>query len=185
MRARAWLSSDSSILCLFRPRSPFAVSRFVVAVVVYALKSQFWGRPLPHVVKKVLKTKPPLTHGYSSPAVVAEIFALRVKASLLHRLPYLIFSSLGLTVTGQCAAATHRPRCEMPRNRKKRLSAWAPAFIESPATIVSSGCFRDHVHAVKCLTDKLGAGFHGELFGRHTKESRSEDLFSFPRMRSV
>lgn len=79
------------VIRLFLDRSPYAVIRGVVSVIVnplYGHTAHSW----PHVVVKRLETVTPLVaDAYPSPAVTGKILALRIVASFFHALPGLIF----------------------------------------------------------------------------------------------
>ena len=79
------------VIRLFLDRSPCAVIRGVVSVIVNPLYGQT-AHSWPHVVVKRLETVTPLVADvYPSPAVTGKILALRIVASFFHTLPGLIF----------------------------------------------------------------------------------------------
>ena len=79
-----------SIAGLLFSRSPAAVLRSVVAVVVDAVQRQCRG-PLAHVLEKIGECLPSLANADPSFPVVSKFLAIRIEASSLHRSPDAVF----------------------------------------------------------------------------------------------
>jgi hypothetical protein len=74
------------IFHLLRPRSPAAICRFVISVVVYAVETQpLWA--LSHVSKKVLKAFPSLANRYPASPVVPIGLLVGIGAASPHASP--------------------------------------------------------------------------------------------------
>lgn len=83
--------SPSSIAHLLGWRSPSAIARFVVHVVVDSVKSSAL-RLMTHICKELLKGVQPLrAHRDASASVISESFVIRIGASLFRQCPANVF----------------------------------------------------------------------------------------------
>jgi hypothetical protein len=74
------------ISCLFFGCGPAAITRFIVAVSVFAVdRMTFW--PLSHVCEKIFKYQPPLGHGNTLRTVMLPIFGFWHCRSVDHAAP--------------------------------------------------------------------------------------------------
>jgi len=81
-------SCPSAISCLFLSRGPSHIARFIIAVVIDAFKSQFWGWTQPHISDEICETvTPALTDVDTSPAIIFERAMVWIMASLNHHSP--------------------------------------------------------------------------------------------------
>lgn len=86
----------SLVATLFNCCCPAAVSRFIVAIVVYPLQAVRWRWLPPHIREKVVKRLlPSFAHFYASTAVVFVVGTLWVVTSLIHGVPCVVL--LGVT----------------------------------------------------------------------------------------
>ena len=86
-----------AISSLLKSSGPSAVIRLVVAVVIYALKSEFW-RCLSHVGKKIRVATPAVANCNAAPPITGEFLLVRVKAALAHTHPKTMRPSAGKSV---------------------------------------------------------------------------------------
>lgn len=76
----------TSVSRLFASCRPFAISRFVISVIVNTFNGHAF-RGFSHVVQKIGKIHPSFTNFYSSTTIVFVRFFIWVKASFFNRLP--------------------------------------------------------------------------------------------------
>jgi len=100
-------SRFACILSLLHGSRPFAISRFIVAVVVDAFNAMLWGRLLAHVLQELRKRIAPLfAHNYSATSVPVITGIVRVVAPRLHFAPRTVFRRfISTTSTGAVASA--------------------------------------------------------------------------------
>lgn len=100
-KAHSILSGHPSVGGLLCASGPANVARFVVAVVIDTLQRHVSRRAEPHICDERLEAiGPPSADGDSSSAVVDVGLVLRVRASLFHHPPHLMF---GLTAHAMSA----------------------------------------------------------------------------------
>jgi hypothetical protein len=82
----------SSVIDLLLSRCPSTVTRFVIAVVIDAIKRQPW-RGTAHIRKEVFKAiQPSLANHNATTAIVLIRRAIRIEAALSHTMPALVFT---------------------------------------------------------------------------------------------
>jgi len=74
------------ISTLLSTRCPSAISRFVISIIVNALKGATFG-PLSHVVGKVNKRTPSFTNSYAPTSVILKFYNIRICAASNHSCP--------------------------------------------------------------------------------------------------
>jgi len=80
-------SIASPISCLIYSVIPNTVIRRISFIIFYSLYSKITVRPLSHILNKVFKFKPSITHSNSSPAVPRKRRARRVCGPLYNAIP--------------------------------------------------------------------------------------------------
>lgn len=100
----------SLVSALLVLRSPSAVPRFIVAVVVDAVDRMFCGWSLPHVAYKVLKYQPPFADRYAATAILGVVLCVWGITPLFHFAPRFISRSFTCSVrasTGRTKLIVH------------------------------------------------------------------------------
>jgi len=92
----------SAVPYLDFPRSPYAIIRLVVAVIVRALDGHSW-RAAPHVFKEVFENTPSLANRNSTRSVIRVCLCIFVFASLMHSAPNIMSPRFRESVARSCA----------------------------------------------------------------------------------
>lgn len=92
--------SITAVPSLLIHRSPFAVTRFVIPVVVSALKRVFGCWPIPHVVEEISEFAPPLADLNPASAIPCIASIVWVGAPTIHGCPSNVFGSARQSVFG-------------------------------------------------------------------------------------
>jgi len=94
------VSVAATVATLFRSCGPAAIVRFVIAIVVDAVKLMLWGRPIPHVlVESQERRTPAVADSNASSAVTGICWVSGVAAPTNQALPYLVFWRVRLSVS--------------------------------------------------------------------------------------
>src|SRR5437867_6695423 len=88
-------SRRTAVASLLLHRSPFAISRLVIPVVVDAMNRKL-RRALAHIRKKVRELHPPMANRYSPTSVIAVLRMVCVRATLDHGGPRIV-GAAGIT----------------------------------------------------------------------------------------
>lgn len=87
-----------SIPLLLRARSPSAIIRFVIAIIVLTINTMFRCRLFTHILEKVFKFEPALTYSYSTATIATPTISFRISRSLNHPCPRNVFRRFCHTV---------------------------------------------------------------------------------------
>ena len=112
----------SPVSHLLRMSSPSAVARFVVAVVVDAIKRQFIG-PVAHIRQEVVEDQPALTNNNPATAVIRPGLAPEIETTGLHGLP----GSIGWGAVTTMIMSM--PQRSSPWKNYRRIAMRVPAGI--------------------------------------------------------
>jgi hypothetical protein len=88
---------SAAVSALLLARSPFAIFRLIVAIVIDALNGQA-QRASAHIFKKQLVVVPSFANRYSSASIIMKASVSRILASLDHRMPSLVFAASDVLV---------------------------------------------------------------------------------------
>jgi hypothetical protein len=116
----AWTASAA--VGLFLRRSPFAVSGFIVPIIVNAVNGMLSRWPSSHISQKILKALLPLgANSDPAPAVPVIALVLRVTAAIIHRNPSAVLGS------------PYRPR--FPVNARQNRSGCRDLSSKAPTAL--------------------------------------------------
>jgi hypothetical protein len=171
---------SAAIVRLAVHRSPHAIARLVIAVVVYAFKRVAHRRPWSHVGKERWERSPSLADRDSAAAVISVGVVGRFQAALTHSQPHDVFRRPALAV-GQIDAANLFP-CETAAGHLTpalqivsanygACSAIAHTLpLRLPAPCVGSASH--DAQSSEALTEQIGRLRHMPFY--HTKVARYE-----------
>lgn len=110
----------SLVVLLLNIGRPLAIFRGVISVHVLPLQRMLRRRALTHVNQKIgERTQPSITHRDPSRAVVFVRCVVRVRTTLLHRVPRLVFwrtSPIGRTSVAKVVHVIRNPRLSFSRH---------------------------------------------------------------------
>lgn len=86
-----------AIVGLIFSGSPYAISRFIVSVIIESFKSES-VRSIAHICVKVFKRFPALCNTYASSAIICKTFNIRIFAAINHCSPSYIYKTFTHTV---------------------------------------------------------------------------------------
>jgi hypothetical protein len=81
---------SASVINLFFFRSPFAIGRFIITIIINSFKRMFGSVRGPHILKKISKGMPTFTHLYSPFSIKTISGIFRIMTSVVHRRPNFI-----------------------------------------------------------------------------------------------
>lgn len=153
---------------------PAYVPRLVVAVVVAAVKREFWRWPSAYVSNEVRKTvAPAFTYMNSTRTVILERLVLRVMATLNHRLIHLVF--LGRT-QAMCArlrlAATRLRQSDAEIANEDISFDTAHAAASKKSQPVAARCFAEDRPVPHQSAHRNWASQRVDVLGRHNRHNR-------------
>lgn len=145
----------ATISCLLHRRTPFAIARLVVSIVVDTIDAVPWRGFIPHVVVKCFKRKPAITYRNASPAIVWIRFTTLVVAAIEHVLPRPIFCGCDLPMA-KMPATPASPIATSKRTARHRLffSALASTEPEGLSAVCNRVLAKDLPQS-KCLPSKV------------------------------
>jgi len=164
--AGLFLLNISSVSALLKIRSPAAVTRSVVAIIVNALNSKP-RRALTHVSQKVSERAPALTDCNSTPTIVFEARIIGICSSLKYLLPRPVSARMTKTMFAvRCAGSFFMQTSTRLRRPATHTGAFCyflvPAVAQkspSPAALVIK-CNK----SPKSLTGKVDGFWHSPPF---------------------
>jgi len=153
----------SFIIGLLSRRSPLAVFRTIVAIIVNALDSMSFTRLFSHVGKKVFKRiEPTLTYGYTSFMVQMRHCMIFVITPFFHSSKAIIFSRVRHVVCGQTFTRYITPKTPtrlriIERQVTTTVKCFSATFTQAVphSSIASIFSSRDYSKSVEFFTSKV------------------------------
>lgn len=87
-------ASNVRITRLLTVGRPSTISWLIVAVVVYAVERMLIRRGMPHILKKIQKVHPAVTHFNAAPAIVRIPLEIRIQAASFHGRPNAMYAGV-------------------------------------------------------------------------------------------
>lgn len=157
---------SAAVSALLAARSPFAISRLIVAIVIDALNGQT-QRAAAHIFKKQLVVVPSFANRYSSASIIMKASVSRILASLDHRAPNVIFAASNVTMFSK---ADHAVCLETSTAFASSCSHTYSIYNLFISTIASAQNTDLHALSVRTITrrNKPQDGQPPEAFSNHS-----------------
>lgn len=174
------VATDAAVVRLHDTRSPSAIRRLVISVVVDAIKRHLWFR-LAHVSEKVLEGQPSVTDDDASSSVFIEMLRVRIEAPLFHSEPN------GMNARPGHAVRHIRPvKCRRSRrtsatvfaatgDRAPRPEMVTPNALLSPAVALHEQVAPLIGNAAHCQQAKARSGFDNRSLGHNPPIASAAD----------
>ncbi len=169
----------SAWLRLFRGRSPAAVLRRVIAVIVDAVECVPGRRAASHISQEVLEVQPASANLDAAPTIAVVASGIRIDASLLHRVPRAVFrcrwpSEARIAVANSSTDATgsafpHRQIGGLAVGDSAASTLAGPDAFLAPMSAISDDC-----QPTKTLAEKMLSARHSHSIADNIYTGKQE-----------